>query len=208
MDFSFKHTKHALRQHLRAQRRQYSAAHQQRAAQRLAYYLQRLVGQHRWQHVALYWPSDGEIDPSLFARYLQRRGVRLYLPVVLQRHGLRFVEAPAQAFSVRHRQQLRQQRWPGKRNRYGLREPIGRGAIAAHQLDALLMPLVGFDRQGQRLGMGGGFYDRVVARLHRRVRRPQLIGLAHAAQEHTQLVSEPWDQAVDVVVTDAGHRRR
>jgi 5-formyltetrahydrofolate cyclo-ligase len=200
-----------LRQQLRGARRALSSPQQHSAAHRLAHQLSRLPELSKWRHVALYWPADGEIDPSIFARLLQRRGVKLYLPSVFSSKKdcrLRFLAAPTQAFRHLHRRQLRQQCWPAKRNRYGLREPISRHPIRPEKLDALLIPIVGFDASGQRLGMGGGFYDRLLARLGTSLRRPRLIGLAHQSQGLPALPTEQWDEPVDMVVTDAGHLRR
>ena len=112
------------------------------------------------------------------------------------------------AYACKNRRQLRLQPWPAKRNRFGLREPLGRQVMRPEKLDALLIPLVGFDANGQRLGMGGGFYDRLLARLQRGVKRPQLIGLAHRSQQVLALQTEQWDEPVDIVVTDAGRLRR
>ena len=75
------------------------------------------------------------------------------------------------------------------------------------------MPLVGFDRLGHRLGMGGGFYDRTFAAESWRFRRPCLIGVAHDCQEVEQLSAQPWDVPLDALVTPSGwldfasHRR-
>lgn len=195
----------SLRAQLRASRRSLRPGQQQHAAHQLAHRLATLANVSRWRHVALYWPDDGEIDPSVFARQLRQRGVRLYLPVIATRKGqwrLRFLAAPAQAYATVHRHHLRKQRWPAKRNRFGLREPIGRGVMPLERLDALLIPLVGFDAAGQRLGMGGGYYDRLLAAVRGRVRRPQLIGLAHQCQRVSALAVAAWDEPVDCIVTD------
>ncbi len=70
-------------------------------------------------------------------------------------------------------------------------------------LDIILLPLVGFDRYGNRLGMGGGFYDRTLARLnHCDMKRPLLIGLAHHCQEVEQLQTQSWDIPLDIIATD------
>lgn len=66
-------------------------------------------------------------------------------------------------------------------------------------LDAMLIPLVAFDRNGSRLGRGGGFYDKILSVTPRRVLR---IGLAHHFQEHSGLPEEPWDQKLDLIITD------
>lgn len=69
--------------------------------------------------------------------------------------------------------------------------------------EILIVPLVSFDRQGGRLGYGGGFYDRTLERL--RARRATLaIGFAFAAQEASDLPLEPTDQPLDMIVTEAG----
>ena len=69
--------------------------------------------------------------------------------------------------------------------------------------DILIVPLVGFDKDANRLGYGGGFYDRTLARL-RSMGRVRAIGFAFAAQELPALVQEPTDQVLDVIVTEAG----
>ncbi len=93
-------------------------------------------------------------------------------------------------------------------NRFRIREPDPRhrGLTPPWGLDLILMPLVGFDADGGRLGMGGGFYDRTLAFLRQRRlwRRPRLIGIAHACQRVAQLPTRPWDIPLDGVVTEQG----
>lgn len=71
------------------------------------------------------------------------------------------------------------------------------------------MPLLGFDRQGYRMGMGGGYYDSSLAFLARRRhwRRPKLIGLAFEAQARDRLPTDPWDIPLDAVITERGLHR-
>lgn len=69
--------------------------------------------------------------------------------------------------------------------------------------DVIIMPLLGFDARGTRLGYGGGYYDRTLERLSR---RPRLIGLAFAAQELDAIPCEPHDVPLDAVVTEQGVR--
>src|SRR5699024_7215783 len=121
----------------------------------------------RFRHIAVYQARDGEMDPLPALSRHRFRGARLYLPVLdpVYRGRLRF-------HLWRQEERLRA-------NRFGIGEPRhwqrGRAAWA---LDAILIPLVGFDDRGHRLGMGGGFYDRTLADLARRPRRPRLIGIA------------------------------
>lgn len=70
--------------------------------------------------------------------------------------------------------------------------------------DVILMPLLGFDSRGTRLGYGGGYYDRTLARL---AKRPKLIGLAYAAQELDLIPREEHDAPLDAVITERGVQR-
>jgi 5-formyltetrahydrofolate cyclo-ligase len=94
-------------------------------------------------------------------------------------------------------------------NAYGIAEPVASATvrISPRDLDAVLMPVVGFDRHGNRLGMGAGYYDRALRHLRdgsRRWRRPRLVGLAFACQEVERIVPSTWDIPLDVVVTERG----
>ncbi|MBW8054027.1 MAG: 5-formyltetrahydrofolate cyclo-ligase [Nitrospira sp.] len=90
-------------------------------------------------------------------------------------------------------------------NHFGILEPaVGRrDLVRAQKLDLILLPLVGFDPRGNRLGMGAGFYDRTLAILRHRKhwRKPHLIGLAHELQRVDQLASDLWDIPLQAIVT-------
>lgn len=184
----------SIRRELRARRRRLTPIEQRDHARRLA---RQLRGQWRFRRavrVALYWPADGEIDPRLLLRL---HGAKQWHIPILQRFPTKTL-----AF-VRWR--------PGERlvrNRFGIPEPARRGYCVRHaqSLDLLLMPLVGFDAAGHRLGMGAGFYDRSLAYLGRRRtwRRPRLIGLAHACQQLEHIAPRPWDIPLDAIVTEEG----
>jgi len=85
----------------------------------------------------------------------------------------------------------------------------GFGTLAPSELapqaepDVMLVPLLGFDKFGTRLGYGGGYYDRTLARMHK---KPKLVGLAFAAQELDIIPREDHDVPLDMVVTEAGLR--
>lgn len=182
-----------MRHHLRARRRQLSPRQQQLAAIRLARTLNRQQTICKARHVAVYLPNDGEIDPSVFVRQARKRGVRFYLPVL---HPV-------------HPGQLTFQPWqPDTRlrpNRFGIPEPRFRSnrVRPPWTLDLVLLPLVGFDTEGGRLGMGGGFYDRTFAFIRQRpCPAPQLLGLAHDIQKVEKLPVESWDIPLDGIATD------
>lgn len=180
-----------LRRELRERRRALSACAQRRAARALALRLRQLPKLRRARHVALYWPNDGEIDPRLLHHYKPRHQ-HLYLPVL-------------QAFPA---QTLGFVRWSGSarlaRNRFGIPEPRRGARRPAHAMDVILLPLVGFDDRGNRLGMGGGFYDRTLAFMTRHPlrKKPSLAGLAHACQQVPALDAATWDVPLHMIVTD------
>jgi len=91
-------------------------------------------------------------------------------------------------------------------NRFNITEPIDQSAtVTAEQLDAVLVPLLGFDQMGNRLGMGGGFYDRSFEfRIKSATKTPVLIGVAYDFQQLDNLPAEPWDVPLDIIITETG----
>ncbi|WP_395610058.1 5-formyltetrahydrofolate cyclo-ligase [Pseudomonas sp. B22129] len=183
-----------LRRMLRKARRELSPSEQRKAAQGLY----RQLAQHplfrRARHLSLYLPTDGEIDPRLLLRAAQRRGKATYLPVLSAWPRTKMVF-----------QRVR----PGDKllpNRFRILEPQVNASRQRHvwALDLVLLPLVGFDEGGGRLGMGGGFYDRSLAYLSRRKswRKPTLLGLAHECQKVERLAQASWDVPLAGTVTD------
>lgn len=184
----------ALRRLLRQERRNLPPLQQRLAAQRL----HRQLAQHplfrRARHIALYLPNDGEIDPRPLLRAAQKMGKATYLPVLNAWPRTRMVFQRVRAGE------------PLQPNRFGIAEPP---FCPARQrpvwtLDLLLMPLVGFDEHGGRLGMGGGFYDRSLAYRSRRKKshKPTLLGLAHECQKVDRLPLASWDVKLQAAVTD------
>lgn len=158
--------------------------------------LERLGVFRRGGHVALYLPMQGEVDLRPCLRLAQRRGTQLYVPRILSRRRRRMLFAPWTEDGV-HRT-----------NPFGIAEPCtAAGARPVIGLDTVVLPLVGFDAAGNRLGMGAGYYDRA---LRRRLdcgaswRRPRLIGVAYACQQVPAIPASPWDVALDLIVTERG----
>lgn len=183
-----------LRRLLRNTRRALSAAEQRQAAQGLYRQLAQNPIFRRARHVSLYLPMDGEIDPRLLLREAQKRGKTTYLPVLSAWPRTKMVfqrVRPGEKF---------------KPNRFRIPEPRinPKRQRKIWTLDLVLMPLVGFDSEGERLGMGGGFYDRSLAYLARREswRKPALLGLAHECQKVGKLAVASWDVPLAGTVTD------
>jgi 5-formyltetrahydrofolate cyclo-ligase len=182
-----------LRTELRALRRALSPAERARAAKLVARHIDRSLGLRAGDRVALYCTLRDELDSTPLFALARRRGWRVYVPRVERaRHGrkMRFVEAAGRE----------------RVNRLGIREPQASRAIGARWLDLVLVPLVGFDAHGMRLGMGGGFYDRAFAyrRFRQAWRGPRLIGIAYAFQQLPRIVAAQHDVHLDAVVTEKG----
>jgi 5-formyltetrahydrofolate cyclo-ligase len=138
--------------------------------------------------VGAYAPFGAEMDPRPLARRAQGLGARLALP-----RAPRPADAGPLAFHI----------WeegdPLKRSSFGVLEPLE--AAPPARPDLVLVPLLGFDRRGGRLGYGAGFFDRTLRSL-RANGGVFALGLAYAAQEHAALPLEAHDEPLDAVVTE------
>jgi len=149
------------------------------------------------QHIACYLPNDAEVDLTSLMDCAWTMGKTVYLPVISTTHPdrLHFLPyAPGDTLVA---------------NGFGIPEPVSRSRqiTALTRLDLVLAPLVGFDAWGNRLGMGGGFYDRTFAFLRRRQcwRKPHLWGVAFDVQQSlTELPHQHWDVPLEGVVTESG----
>ena len=142
------------------------------------------------QRIAAYFAVNGEISLHPLIDHALAQEKEIFLPN-LDQQALRF--SP-----YFHEQKMRI-------NRYRLPEPdVGDDEmLAPEDLDLVLAPLVVFDAARNRIGMGGGFYDRSFAfRKNPEITNPVLIGVAHELQKVDQLVAESWDVRLDLVVTD------
>jgi 5-formyltetrahydrofolate cyclo-ligase len=133
--------------------------------------------------------SEADLRPLMAA--LADRGAKLCLPVVLDRETIVFRELVRGAEMVS--------------TGFGTSGPGPDAAVL--DPDIMLVPLAAFDRRGHRLGYGAGHYDRAIARLHERGRRPHLIGVAFDCQEVERVPDEPHDVVLNEMLTESGLRR-
>lgn len=180
-----------LRQSLAERRRALTPAERISAAQGLRRSLELLPEYLTDSRVAGYWASQGELPLNLVMPPLAARGQQFLLPVIGADRQLRFA------------------RWQAgdavQPNRYGIPEPVAPDELLEpFQLDLVLVPLLGFDRRGHRLGYGGGYYDRSFAFLREQTRptEPLLVGIGYALQELPPIRAEAWDVALDFVATE------
>ncbi|MGH8088475.1 MAG: 5-formyltetrahydrofolate cyclo-ligase [Stenotrophomonas sp.] len=179
----------ARRQQLRQRRRDILPAQRLAAAEQLADALLALPFAPTHGHVAGYWALDGEI--ALHRWQMRLPDTAIYCLPVLAGETLRFAPwRPGQALTA---------------NRFGIPEPdiALDDTLAPEQMTLVVAPLVGFDAQCRRLGMGGGWYDRSFAFRQQRPAPPWLAGVGFAAQQVDDLPVQPWDVGVDAICTEA-----
>lgn len=154
--------------------------------------------------IGLYQALPSELSLLELERCLLVYGTRLFFPRVLNaaelaNRDMEFVEiAPDQVLSGENAHQAWQE------GPYGIQEPhLDLPPVDARQLDLVLVPGVAFARQGERLGMGAGFYDRFLPRIPNALR----VVLAFDFQLLEELDQQPWDQPVDWIITETDEVR-
>lgn len=179
-----------LRNIIRFKRQQLCAEARQQAAADLAAKVLASSIITQPQHIALYLANDGELDPYPLIQALWQLGKSVYLPVLhpFVAGYLLFVRYDKNTLL-----------YP---NKFGIPEPLPacHRLIPVQQLDIMFTPLVAFDAAGNRLGMGGGFYDRTLSQLPPES-HCQVIGLAHNCQQVDTVPGEAWDIPLKQVIT-------
>ncbi len=198
-DYPALHDINQLRRKIRTQRRALTTKHQLANSRAMSRILNRSAQFRNSKRIAIYIESDGEIAVSHLSSQIMRTGKRCYLPVLRPM-------LPNRLWFSEYR--LGDKLTP---NKYGIPEPDirKRKPIAPYCLDLILMPLVAFDDSCNRIGMGGGFYDRTFSYLRTRNnwRKPKLIGIAHELQKLESIQKMPWDIPLNGVVTEINFYR-
>jgi 5-formyltetrahydrofolate cyclo-ligase len=182
-----------IRRRLRERRAQLSVQQRTIAARAITAH----IAATRWlrggRAVGLYAAIGSEVPTAPLRALAERRHCPVYLPCIVDYRYRRMVFArDAGALTAI--------------NRLGIPEPAALRIIPVRALSVVLLPLLGFDRHGTRLGTGGGYYDRMFAyRRHRHTwHRPLLVGIAYQCQQLTMIEHASHDVPLDAVVTEDG----
>ncbi|MDG6895002.1 5-formyltetrahydrofolate cyclo-ligase [Volucribacter amazonae] len=174
-------TRQQLRHQIRKIRQKLTALQQAQAEQHITQQALELIEQRQAKHIALYLSHDGEISTQQLIQTLWQQQKFVYLPVLhpFCRGHLLFLRYLPDTEMIP--------------NQFGILEPKlnCQTLLPLEQLDIIFTPLVAFDQQGNRLGMGGGFYDRTLANWQQKNFIP--VGLAHACQQVAQIPMQDWD---------------
>lgn len=184
-----------IRRNIRIARRSLSSELQTLDAEKLLQRLIKLDKLQQSENIAISLAFDGEIDTHPFIEWCWKNNKQVYLPVVhpFSKGHLLFLHYTATTEMVA--------------NQYGILEPVldQQQICPVAQLDLIFTPLVAFDKQGNRIGMGGGYYDRTLAPWFDSQTGPYPIGLAHDCQLVEQLPIESWDVPLPEIITPAKH---
>lgn len=142
------------------------------------------------ESVACYLPMRDEVDPSHIIERAWRANKRVFCPVIGKKRSMVFQQLERDTTVIR--------------NSYGLWEPVDSETISPNHLDLVVTPLVAFDKDNNRIGMGGGYFDRCFSflRCRRHWISPKLVGVAFACQQVDQIDPNPWDIRLHSVCSD------
>lgn len=180
-----------LRQLIRQRRQALTPAQQQQAASDLVAKFVTLAAYPRMQHLALYLSNDGELNTQPLINMLWQQGKSVYLPIL---HPFKAGFLIFQAYRPDT---------PMTQNKFGIAEPVldVSQLIPLPELQLIGLPLVAFDQHANRMGMGGGFYDRTLQNVQFCRPAPLLVGLAHQCQQVPSVPTEAWDVPLQHIVT-------
>jgi 5-formyltetrahydrofolate cyclo-ligase len=154
---------------------------------------ERIIRSHEFRSCKMlgaYLPMHDEVDTTLIIERAWRAQKRVFVPVTDTHGTMNFCEISPDSVVTR--------------NRYGLWEPVSGLIIDARDLDVVITPVVAFDVNKRRAGMGGGYFDRCFHFLRNRRKwlKPKLIGVAFACQESTAIKHDSWDVPLYSVITE------
>jgi len=188
---SSNNSRHKIRQQIRLARRSLSEQQQATYADKLLDQLISLDKVQQAENIAISLAFDGEIQTMPFIRWCWENQKQVYLPVLhpFSKGHLLFIHYTPNTEMIT--------------NQYGILEPqLNQQLVCTvNKLDLIFTPLVAFDKQGNRIGMGGGYYDRTLAPWFTKKTGPYPIGLAHDCQRVDKLPTEYWDVPLPEIIT-------
>ena len=180
-----------LRMQLKERRALLSSQYKDAASRKFAAHFWEMPFTKRARRIAIYMPTRGEIDCQPIIEMAWMRKKLIFAPIL---RGKQINFAPLNPDSTM------------ELNRYNILEPVHskHSLVKPRQLDIVIVPLLAFDSNLNRLGMGGGYYDRSFAfsKRNQHWRHPRLVGAAYSFQHVNSLRAAPWDVPLHCVITE------
>lgn len=140
-------------------------------------------------NIGCYLSTEYEVSTDIIINSVHKKNKNLYVPKIKQGHAMDFVKMTLNSKMVK--------------NKYGIHEPFSEDIIDANKLDIAVVPIVAFDEKKNRIGMGGGFYDRKFKYIKNTQKKyPLLIGVAFECQKVEKIKPECWDVKLSAIVTE------
>jgi len=183
--------KNELRRKCRQARAELTTSYRDDASSRICDTITRAGFFRRSKNIGCYLPSDEEVDTWPIIARAFSMGKQISVPILRKNGSMGFRELSPDSTLLP--------------NIFGLLEPQEGKFVDPHRLDIVITPLVAFDSSGNRIGMGGGYFDRTFSFLKGRKlwRHPKLIGAAFDCQRVSSIAPNPWDIGLFRVVTEA-----
>ena len=182
-------TKDSLRKEISLKRKNLSKKERLDSEKSLVQLWESVGGSYKTDKVALYWPANGEIITNALITYFFKYGSKCFLPVISKNEENKIIN-----FALFEEQSRL------IKNRFNIPEPSKSKIIDLNQLDLIFLPCVCFDSRGNRIGMGGGFYDKTLSYLSKK-QKTKLIILAYDFQEVKSCLPESHDIKADACLT-------
>ncbi len=182
-------TKDSLRKEISLKRKNLSKKERLDSEESLVQLWESVGDSYKQNKVALYWPINGEVATNALISYFFSNGSKCFLPVISNNEENKLID-----FALFEEQSRL------VKNRFGIPEPNKSKIIDLNQLDIIFLPCVCFDSRGNRIGMGGGFYDKTLSYLSKK-EKTKLIILAYDFQEVESCLPESHDIKADACLT-------
>ena len=182
-------TKDSLRKEISLKRKNLSKKERLDSEESLVQLWESVGDSYKKNKVALYWPINGEVATNALISYFFSNGSKCFLPVISNNEENKLID-----FALFEEQSRL------VKNRFGIPEPNKSKIIDLNQLDIIFLPCVCFDSRGNRIGMGGGFYDKTLSYLSKK-EKTKLIILAYDFQEVESCLPESHDIKADACLT-------
>ena len=180
-----------LREHLKLKRKHLTTKESHDMSHGISQKIIRSKWIREYSNVGIYHPVNGEVNTLQLTDFMWSINQQIFLPMINKKKLLFGKLRPDSKL---------------KKNCFGIPEPCvtRNNQVSADLLDMVFVPLVAFDLNGFRIGMGSGYYDRTFAKrlTTKDLKHPVLIGLAYEFQKQECLNHQPWDVPLDMVVTE------